>query len=258
MKITLTTALIQSPLHWENPQANRLLFEEKIQNLSRDVDMILLPEMFSTGFSMTPEHIDVSEGKKTVAWMQHLAQQRGAALAGSIAFREGEKNYNRLFFVSPEGTIQHYDKKHRFSLAGEDDVYQAGTHKVSIRYRGFTICPLICYDLRFPVWSRNVEGYDVLLYVANWPDSRIAAWDILLKARAIENMAYCIGVNRIGTDGLGIQYTGHSAVYDALGKSLVYSEKEEILYAVLEKEHIDASRQHFKFLEDQDKFTLIG
>lgn len=258
MTATLNLALLQSPLYWENPLANRVQFQEKIQAISRAVDLIVLPEMFSTGFTMSPQHIAAAEGSTTVAWMQQMARDTGAALVGSLAFEENGKQYNRLFFVSPEGSVDYYDKRHTFSLAGEDKVYEAGTRKVIISYRGFSLCPLICYDLRFPVWSRNVEGYDALLYVANWPASRIMVWDTLLRARAIENMAYAIGVNRVGVDGLGHAYPGHSAVYNALGAPLTYSEKEEILYVTLEKEHISTTRSQFRFLEDRDSFSLIG
>lgn len=258
MYTSLKIALIQSPLYWENPSANRAMFEEKIKSLPNAVDVIVLPEMFSTGFTMMPQHIPPSEGAKTVEWMQYMAQQKQAALVGSIIFWEKNKPYNRLFFVLPEGKIYHYTKKHTFTLAGEDRVYEAGTHKVIINYRDFAICPLICYDLRFPVWSRNTEGYDVLLYVANWPTPRISAWDTLLKARAIENMAYCIGVNRTGLDGLGHEYPGHSAVYDTLGNCITYAEHEEILYATLEKAHITTTRNQFKFLNDRDAFILKG
>ena len=249
-------ALIQSHLLWENPEANRKMFDEKIHQISDDVDLIVLPEMFTTGFTMSPDKIEVSEGEKTVQWMKEWASQKNAALCGSLIFKEKDSYSNRLFFVLPEGQFFPYDKKHTFTLAGEDKVYKAGESKQIIDYQGFKICPLICYDLRFPVWARNVEDYDVLIYVANWPKPRINAWDALLKARAIENMAYCIGVNRIGLDGLGHEYTGHSAVYDVLGNPLVFSEKEEISYAALSKEHIDENRNKLRFLEDRDGFNL--
>lgn len=256
MASMLKIALVQSPLHWEDPPANRKRFEEKIKAIPNPVDLIVLPEMFSTGFTMNPQHIAASEGMKTVTWMQEMAQQKEAALVGSIVFWEKNKPYNRLFFVLPDGTFTTYNKKHLFTLAGEDTVYEAGTQKVMVSYRGFVLCLLICYDLRFPVWSRNVANYDVLLYVANWPTSRITAWDILLKARAIENMTYCIGVNRIGVDALGYTYPGHSAVYDALGQPVVYSEREEVLYATLEKQHLTAARNALPCLEDRDRFIL--
>ncbi|WP_420603776.1 amidohydrolase [Flagellimonas sp.] len=257
MDTKLKLALIQSHLIWEDPKANRTLFEEKIRAISRDVDLIILPEMFSTGFTMNPENVEAEEGEKTVEWMKHVAKQQGTAVIGSIVFSEDKTNYNRLFFVDPNGNLKTYDKKHTFTLAGEDKVYKAGTSKLVFEYLGFKICPLICYDLRFPVWARNVEDYDVLIYVANWPKPRIEAWDTLLKARAIENMAYCVGVNRIGLDGLGYEYSGHSAVYDTLGNQIAYSEKEETLFATLDKKHIDETRAKLKFLEDRDEFNLV-
>lgn len=235
------------------------MFDAKIQSIPNDVDLIVLPEMFSTGFTMTPEKIASSEGKKTVDWMQSWAQKKDTAILGSIVFKENGKNYNSLFFVEPEGNAKRYDKKHTFTLAGEDKVYQAGTSKLLLEYKGFKLCPMICYDLRFPVWARNTEKepYDVLIFVANWPKPRIEAWDTLLKARAIENMAYCVGVNRIGLDGLGYEYSGHSAVYDVLGRQVAYSEKEEILYVSLDQDHIETVRNKLKFLEDRDNFSLL-
>lgn len=257
MSPKLKIALVQSHLIWENPQSNREAFSKKIDSISGDVDLIILPEMFSTGFTMNPQNIDISEGTNTVEWMRKTALKKEVAIVGSIVFTENNKNFNRLFFVYPNGEYKNYDKKHTFTLAGEDQIYKAGDTKLIVDYKGFKICPLICYDLRFPVWARNVEDYDVLIYVANWPKPRIDAWDSLLKARAIENMSYCIGVNRIGLDGLGYEYPGHSATYDVLGNQLVYSEKEEILYTTLYKNDIDSTRNKLKFLEDRDEFNLI-
>ncbi|GLU43444.1 nitrilase family protein [Allomuricauda sp. NBRC 101325] len=258
MSKTLKIALIQTSLHWEDPQKNRNMFEGKINAISNDVDLIILPEMFTSGFTMTPQNLDSTEGLKTVQWMQDLANQKDTALVGSVVIQEGDLFYNRLFFVNPDGTYKTYDKKHTFTLAGEDKVYIAGTERLTLEYKGFRICPLICYDLRFPVWARNTSEYDVLIYVANWPVRRINAWDTLLKARAIENMSYAIGVNCLGTDGLGYEYPGHSAAYDVLGEPLAYSEKEEVLYATLEKEHVISIREKLKFLEDRDDFSLRG
>ncbi|MCR9228679.1 MAG: amidohydrolase [Flavobacteriaceae bacterium] len=258
MSATLNLALIQTDLYWEDPVSCRKMFEEKISGVSENVDLIVLPEMFTTGFTMEPEKILLSESTGTLDWMKKIAQQSNTALIGSIIFQENGKFFNRLLFTSPKGTVEAYDKKHTFTLAGEDGVYQAGQKKLIFEYKGFKICPMICYDLRFPVWSRNVEDYDVLIYVANWPKKRINAWDALLKARAIENMAYCIGVNRTGTDGLDYEYPGHSGVYDVLGEPLAFSEKEETLYATLNKAHVISTRKQLKFLEDRDRFSLIG
>ena len=253
----LHIALIQTHLLWENPEANRIALTEKINAITTKVDVIILPEMFTTGFTMQPEHINVLEGKKTLEWMQSHAKKKQVAVVGSIIFQEGKKFFNRLFFVYPTGEVQSYDKKHTFTLAGEHKVFEAGTKKLLVNFKGFKICPLICYDLRFPVWARNIEDYDVLIYVANWPKPRIKAWDALLKARAIENMSYCIGVNRIGIDGLGYEYTGNSAVYNVLGEQQVFSNKQEILYATLTKQHIRYNRDKLKFLEDRDQFNFV-
>ncbi len=258
MDKTLTIALVQSHLLWENPVANRAMFEEKIAQLSTKVDLIVLPEMFTTGFTMEPHHIAKDEGTKTLAWMQDQAQKNDAAICGSTVFFENGNNYNRLFFVRPEGSYDTYDKKHTFTLAGEHKVYAPGNAKLLIVYKGFKICPMICYDLRFPVWARNTEDYDVLLYVANWPKPRIHAWDTLLAARAIENMSYCIGVNRVGLDASGHEYVGHSAAYDVLGNPMVKLVEEGIGTVVLSKEDVLATRTKLRFLEDRDNFNLVS
>ncbi|WP_394748351.1 amidohydrolase [Spongiimicrobium salis] len=256
MSKELRVALIQAPLIWENPDANLSYFSEKIEALRAEVDLVVLPEMFTTGFTMTPHHLNENEGSKGLKWMLSMAKQKEIALVGSIAFFEKGTYANRLFFVLPNGDYSYYDKRHTFTLAGEDKVYMAGRKKLIVDYKGFKICPLICYDLRFPVWARNVEDYDLVLYVANWPEPRVAAWDTLLKARAIENMAYCIGVNRVGIDESGHAYVGHSAVYDPLGEQLVFSEKETVLYATLSIERIAQTREKLKFLNDRDSFTV--
>ncbi|TMM59258.1 nitrilase family protein [Maribacter algarum] len=252
----LKVALIQSSLIWENPEQNRTNFSKKISSISSDVDLIILPEMFTTGFTMNPENLGKEQGPLTLEWMQKISREKKAALTGSLPFYENGSYTNRLFFVKSDGNYHHYDKRHTFTLAGEDKVYKAGSERLIVEYRGFRICPMVCYDLRFPVWARNTENYDVLIYAANWPKPRIAAWDTLLKARAIENMTYCIGVNRIGIDESGHEYPGHSAVYDCLGKQEAFSEKEEVVYTVLSKEHITSTRNQLKFLEDRDTFNF--
>jgi predicted amidohydrolase len=254
----LNVALVQASLIWENPQKNRSFFSSVLEGISSDVDLIILPEMFTSGFTMHPENLDSEEGQKTIVWMQKWASAKNAAITGSIVFHIDGSFSNRLFFVHPNGKKEQYDKRHTFTLAGENEVYKAGAEKVIIDYRSFKICPMICYDLRFPVWARNTEDYDVLFYVANWPKPRISAWDTLLKARAIENMAYCIGVNRIGGDVVGHEYPGHSGVYDGLGEQLAFSQKEEVLYATLNKNHLTSIREKLRFLEDRDTFTLEG
>ncbi|NNK76470.1 MAG: amidohydrolase [Maribacter sp.] len=253
---TLNVALVQTSLIWENPKKNRAHFSKKIAALTKDVDLIVLPEMFTTGFTMTPQHIDGIEGENTIEWLLKSAKNSSAAIMGSILFFEDGFYYNRLFFAEPDGNLSQYDKRHTFTLAGEDQVYKGGNSHLIVDYRGFRINPMICYDLRFPVWARNTQDYDVLIYVANWPSPRIKAWDTLLKARAIENMSYCIGVNRCGKDEAGYVYSGHSAVYDCLGEQLVFSEDETVLFATLDKEHIKRTRNKLKFLEDRDSFNL--
>jgi omega-amidase len=257
MKPTLSIALIQSDIIWENPQENRTYLDKKFLELKNDVDLIVLPEMFTTGFTMNAPKIAETMKGETIAWMQKTAQKKKAAITGSIVIEENHVYYNRLLFVHPSGKMEWYDKKHTFTLVGEDKIYKSGNKKQIVAYDGWAICLLICYDLRFPVWSRNTENYDALLYVANWPKPRITAWDTLLKARAVENMCYGIGVNRVGFDANGNEYPGHSAVYDTLGNQLVFSDKEEILYVELHKTHIEETRKKLRFLEDRDQFIVV-
>ena len=252
----LNIALVQTSLVWEDPERNRTMLSKKFTALSGNVDVVVLPEMFTTGFTMTPENIDKGEGQRTLDWMLSQAKKYEAAIVGSMPFFENGHYYNRLFFVAPDGTFSTYDKRQTFTLAGEDKIYTAGTECTIIDYKGFRINPMICYDLRFPVWARNTCDYDVLIYVANWPKPRINAWDTLLKARAIENMAYTIGVNRCGKDEAGYVYSGHSAAYNCLGEPLVFATEETICQTTLKKSHIDTTRNKLKFLEDRDEFTL--
>ena len=259
MQDNLKIALIQSDLVWENPEQNRTNFTKKINNISEEVDVILLPEMFTTGFTMNASALAEAMDGKTVSWMKELALKTKAAIVGSIIISEKNTFYNRLLFVEPSGNISSYNKRHTFTLVGEDKIYTAGKEKVILNYKGWKICPLVCYDLRFPVWARNTEDYDVLLYVANWPKPRVSAWDALLKARAIENMCYCIGVNRVGVDGVKSQYSGHSAAYDVLGEAITdfKPNEEDTQIVTLEKRHIQAYRNKLKFLDDRDTFNLI-
>lgn len=255
---TLKVTIIQSHLHWENPVANRTHFSTLIDSISEETDLIVLPEMFTTGFTMEAASVRETPDGPTVAWMKAVAKKVNTAITGSLIIKDGDHYYNRLFFVHPDSTTETYDKKHTFTLAGEHKVYKAGEDIKQIIYKGWRIRPLICYDLRFPVWARNTDAYDILLYVANWPDRRVTAWDALLKARAIENMSYCIGVNRIGLDGNGHQYTGHSAVYNVLGEQISTKDFETsfINTITLTKVHITKNRKHLQFLNDADAFTL--
>lgn len=250
-------ALIQTVLHWEDPNANFRHFDSLIQSLENDVEVIVLPEMFSTGFTMEPNKLNPDVGTQSLDWMRKKSNAVNAALVGSTVWHAEGEYFNRLFFVKPDGETAAYDKRHTFTLAGEDKIYQAGTKKMQVMFKGFNWCPLICYDLRFPVWTRNTEMYDVLLFVANWPGVRIGAWDSLLKARAIENLSYTIGLNRVGSDPNGNDYPGHSAVFNALGERIAYSEREEIIYCHLNSEHLENTRNQLGFLDDRDVFTIL-
>jgi len=259
MQDILKTVILQVDLAWENREQNLRIFSEKIKEINEEVDLIVLPEMFSTGFSMNAAQLAESEDGLTVKWMQETAKNKNTAITGSIIIKENSNFYNRLFFVFPNGTYKTYDKRHTFTLAKEDQTYTAGKERLIVEYKGWKICPLICYDLRFPVWARNTVDYDLLIYVANWPETRIHAWDILLQARAIENMSYCIGVNRAGLDGNDYRYNGHTAVYDCLGKNLcVPNRSNEFTEIVsLDSASLIETRDKLKFLQDRDSFNLI-
>lgn len=254
----LTTALIQADLEWENPAANKEKLEKQINELEGDTDLIVLPEMFTTGFSMNAENLAEPHKGPSFKWMQKIASENDAAVTGSIITSENGKYYNRLYFVFPDGSSEKYDKRHTFTLAKEHETYDSGTERLIVNYKDWKICPLVCYDLRFPVWSRNTEDYDVLIYVANWPAARVLAWDTLLRARAIENMSYCIGLNRVGRDGKDLDYLGHSAVYDSLGKEVSFRKEESAFTEIvtLEKSHLKETRSQLRFLLDRDKFTV--
>lgn len=250
-------ALIQSELTWENASKNRSNFENKIQQIDSEVNLIVLPEMFSTGFTMNaPEVAETMQGE-TVLWMQSMAKQKNAAITGSLIIVENEQYYNRMLFVFPSGEIQFYDKRHLFSLAEEDKFYTSGTQKVIVEYLGWKICLQICYDLRFPVFARNVENYDLLLYVANWPKVRTNAWDALLKARAIENLSYVVGVNRIGLDAHNYEHIGHSQVVDFLGNFILKPQETAGVFVVeLDKNIMLETRKKLNFLSDKDQFEI--
>lgn len=253
MKITL----IQSDLSWEDASGNRKNFESKIDQINSDVDLIILPEMFSTGFTMNASEVAETMNAETIVWMQSRAKEKNCAITGSLIITENNRFYNRMLFVFPSGEIQFYDKRHLFTLAGEDKVYTAGSKKQIIEYLGWKICLQVCYDLRFPVFARNVENYDLLLYVANWPKVRINAWDILLKARAVENLSYTIGVNRVGIDANDHQYNGHSQVVDFLGHSILEPQENEGIFTVeLDKESMMQTRKKMDFLSDKDVFEI--
>ena len=258
MQNELKVVLVQTSLDWENPTLNRTKIDNKITQINKSVDLILLPEMFSSGFTMSPENVAETMQGETVNWMVETALKSNAAIAGSLVIKDNGHYYNRFVFAKPDGTLEAYDKRHTFTLAGEDKVYKAGNERIIINYKGWKICPLVCYDLRFPVWARNTDDYDLLCYVANWPKPRINAWDALLKARAIENMSYCIGVNRVGLDANNYEYSGHSAAYDGLGEQFVKiaDGEEQTAIVVLNKNHLKTIREKLMFLNDRDAFTL--
>jgi omega-amidase len=260
----LSIALIQSPLHWQQPDANRAMFEEKIWQLSPMVDVVILPEMFTTGFSMEAQQLAEPMNTHTTRWMKQMAAQKGAVITGSFIINDGGKYFNRLLWVYPDGQVLAYNKRHLFRMAGEHQHYAAGSERIICEWKGWRICPLICYDLRFPVWSRNFiagtkdPAYDLLLYVANWPAARVNAWDALLTARAIENLAYVAGVNRTGSDGLGIAYNGHSAVVDGRGISLIdLQETEQSKEVTLSASSLMQLREKFPAFLDADDFNLV-
>lgn len=252
-------AIIQSDITWENPNVSRINFEEKINSIQEEVDLIVLPEMFSTGFTMNPSVVAETMDGETISWMVFLAKKKNLAITGSLVISENGNYYNRMLFVFPDGRIQKYDKRHLFSLAKEEAVFTPGNEKVIVEYKDWKICLQICYDLRFPVFARNVENYDMLIYVASWPKPRINAWDILLRARAVENLSYVIGVNRIGTDGSQLEYVGHSQAVDYLGNYVVEPfENESVKIFSFDKNEMLETRLKLNFLNDMDKFQLLS
>lgn len=251
-------ALFQTQLAWENSEINRAFIEEYFLNEDESFDLLVLPEMFTTGFTMNPSAIAETMEGETISWLKQLAKKKTCAITGSLVIKESNNFYNRMVFVFPSGEVQFYNKRHLFTLAGEDKVYTKGTEKIVINYNNWNICLQVCYDLRFPVFVRNVENYDLLLYVANWPKPRINAWDTLLKARAIENMCYTIGVNRIGEDANQLEYPGHSQVIDFLGNQVLNCENDLGIFIVnLDKQTQFEAREKFNFLNDRDDFSLI-
>jgi len=251
-------SIIQTSLIWENPEANRANFTQKIDSIEGGTDLIILPEMFATGFTMNPSAMAEAANGESVQWMKQTAASYNCAITGSLVIEENGNYYNRLFFVLPDGEVKTYNKRHLFSFAGEDKFYTAGTEKLIVDYKGWKICPLVCYDLRFPVFARNVEEYDLLIYVANWPQIRTLAWDSLLRARAIENLSYTIGVNRIGEDGNGHAYSGHSQVIDALGGYIAEPfENEGVVTVELDRDTLLETRRKFAFLNDRDSFEIV-
>ncbi|AWV99830.1 nitrilase family protein [Arcticibacterium luteifluviistationis] len=259
MENDLRVAVIQPDTYWENPEANRSELEEIISSLASTVDLITLPEMFSTGFSTNPEKIAEPMNFTTHKWMKQMATRYNAAICGSLVIKEGQNFFNRLLFVKPDGETSFYDKRHLFAYGGEDALYTKGIKKVIINYKDWKICPLICYDLRFPVFARNNKlEYDILLYSANWPAKRENVWETLLKARAIENQSYVIGINRVGVDANKLEYNGHSAIIDPKGYELKkLGNKNEVGITTLSKKGLTDFRESFPAHLDSDDFEVL-
>lgn len=258
----IKVALVQAELTWENPEANLTHFEHLLSSVD-DVDLIVLPEMFTSGFTMNAEKVAQTPNDKAVQWLQQKAKEKKAFLTTSLAIKENEKFYNRLFWVDPNGNLTTYNKRHLFRMADEHLTYSMGNERVITQINDFRFCPLVCYDLRFPVWSRNFENgvapvYDCLIFVANWPAARSDAWISLLKARAIENQCYVIGVNRVGKDGKQISYDGNSAVFDPKGKKIDTTPigVEAVSYAELNLKSLNDFRTKFPVHLDADKFQI--
>lgn len=264
MSRSLTITGIQTHLFWEDKAANCEMLEQKIRDIKEKTEVVILPEMFSTGFSMKPELLAETMQGKTVQWMQRVAAERKIILTGSVIISENNNYYNRLIWMLPNGEYGYYDKRHLFGYAEEDDHYSAGIKRLIASVKGWKINLLVCYDLRFPVWARQQtqpEGaeYDLLIYVANWPERRIHAWKTLLQARAIENQCYVIGVNRTGGDGNAIHYSGESMVVDPMGEVL-YTKKndEDVFTMTLDKMHLQNIREKLPFLKDADGFMILN
>ena len=258
MSHSLSIGFIQADLYWENADANLAMFEEEIWQLKDETDVIILPEMFTTGFSMDAARLAEPMKTRTFRWMKQIAAQRESLVIGSYIIKEQTTYRNRLFCVYPDGQYQYYDKRHLFSLAGEDEQYTAGDTRLIVDWKGWRIMPLICYDLRFPVWSRSQDyEYDLLVYIANWPTPRVNAWDTLLQARAIENQCYVAGVNRIGEDGYGAKYNGHSAIVDYLGEYVCTPQDErQLAVASIDQAPMKSFREKYNFQKESDRFTI--
>jgi len=259
---TLTISTIQTSLLWEERSANLHMLEQKISAIEEKTEIIVLPEMFSTGFSMNPGMLAEKMDGETIQWMRRVSHENSVILTGSVIIEEEGKFYNRLIWMLPNGQYGHYDKRHLFAYAGEDEKYSAGNKRLIASVKGWKINLQVCYDLRFPVWARQQSKngsaeYDVLIYVANWPERRSHAWKTLLCARAIENQCFVVGVNRVGTDGNNIYHSGNSLVIDPLGQVLYHMADEEDVFTItLQKEKLEEVREKFPFWKDADLFNI--
>ena len=283
MNQLLTITIIQTKLHWEDKMSNLQMLEQKINSKKEKTEIVVLPEMFSTGFSMKPETLAETMDDDTVKWMKRIAAKKKIILTGSIIIKDSSINgqgvnyYNRLIWMLPNGQYGTYDKRHRFAFAGEDEQYTAGTKRLIASVKGWKINLQVCYDLRFPVWTRQARSlpsppiggmesansqspeYDVLIYVANWPEIRSTAWKSLLQARAIENQCYVVGVNRVGKDGNDINHSGDSMIIEPLGEILYHKKDEEDIFTItLSKDHLQTVREEFPFWKDADGFKILN
>lgn len=255
----LTVTLMQSKLAWEQPSVNRAHFDELLAAMGRQTDLVVLPEMFTTGFTMNAAPLAETMDGPTQEWLRLRAQKYGCALTGSVIIEENGRYFNRLFFALPDGALHWYDKRHLFRMAGEEKVYSAGDRRLVVEMKGWRICPFVCYDLRFPVWMRNTPdlNYDLIVIVANWPAKRAAHWNALLPARAIENQSWLAAVNRVGADGHGYDHAGDSAVYDPLGRELWRRTNAEAVASItLSHELLQTYRRDFPVWKDADRFEL--
>ena len=262
---TLQVAGLQLNLQWESPHQNRQQIELLLPQITEKVDLIILPEMFTTGFSMNPQPFAEQIGGTTTSWMQKIAGRFNACVMGSLIVEASGKYFNRFLAVDSQGILAAYDKRHPFTMSGEDKQYQAGLDRIIFSYKGWRICPMICYDLRFPVWSRNVghepgtSVYDLLIYVANWPDKRAAHWECLLQARAIENQCFTVGVNRVGTDGYGLTYDGGTGIINPLGNWLAkQKDVAGIVQGEISFKFLSKIREALPFLKDSSGIKIFS
>jgi len=254
----LKLSLLQTPLHWHDPAANRAALELLLDAAPEDSELVVLPEMFTTGFTMdAPAQAETMQGA-TLRWLREQAHARRLTLTGSLVIEDRGRYFNRLIWMPPDGRAGWYDKRHLFRMAGEHEVYSSGRGRRIFQLRGWRILPLVCYDLRFPVWSRGADQFDLLLYVANWPRARRSAWTSLLPARAVENLCYALGVNRVGRDGKGIDYAGDSGAWDYLGNTLVDAGDATGVFPVtLDGAALVRYREKFPAHRDADRYALI-
>ena len=256
----LRVTIVQSELYWEDIPANLEAFARKIKAIKTQTDLIVLPEMFTTGFTMNAEALHQDMAGSTVSWMIQQAGAVNAHITGSAIIEENGKFFNRLLWVTPQGTVETYDKKHLFRMTGEHDIYSAGNRHLTMTVNGWRIRPFICYDLRFPAWTRNAgNAYDVALFVANWPEKRSGHWKLLMPARAVENQCYVIGVNRVGKDGNGFDHSGDSSVIDPMGKVIFHQADKACIRTVhLDYEAVSGYREKFPVWRDSDRFEFIS